>query len=52
MYSVVVYLVFFAACFIELFFFHELDVLGGKEILFAEFLMATAVVVFICVKKL
>ena len=52
MYSVVVYLVFFAACFIELFFFHVLDVLGGKEILFVEFLMATAVVVFICVKKL
>ena len=52
MYSVVVYLVFFAVCFIERFFFHELDVLGGQEILFAEFLIATAVVVFICVKKL
>ena len=52
MYSVVVYLVFFAVCFIERFFFHELDVLGGQEILFAEFLIETAVVVFICVKKL
>ena len=52
MYSVAVYLVFFAVCFIERFFFHELDVLGGQEILFAEFLIATAVVVFICVKKL
>ena len=47
MYSVAVYLVFFAVCFIERFFFHKLDVLGGKEILFAEFLIATAVVVFI-----
>lgn len=52
MYSVVVYLVFFAVCFIERFFFHEFDVLGDQEILFAEFLIATAVVVFICVKKL
>ena len=52
MYSAVVYLVFVAVCFIERFFFHKLDVLGGKEILFAEFLIATAVVVFICVKKL
>lgn len=52
MYSVVVYLVFFAVCFIERFFFHELDVSGGQEILFAEFLIATAVVIFICVKKL
>ena len=52
MYSIAVYLVFFAVCFIERFFFHQLDVLGGQEILFAEFLIATAVVVFICVKKL
>lgn len=52
MYSAAVYLVFFAVCFIERFFFYELDVLGGKAILFAEFLIATAVVVFICVNKL
>ena len=52
MYSAAVYLAFFAVCFIERFFFHEFDVLGGQEILFAEFLIATAVVFFICVKKL
>ena len=52
MYAIAVYLVFFAVCFIERFFFHELDVLFGKEIFFAEFLIATAVVVFICAKKL
>lgn len=52
MYSAAVYLVFFSVCFIERFFFHELDVLGGQEILFAEFLIATAIVVFICAKKL
>lgn len=52
MYSVAVYLVFFAVCFIERFLFYELDVLGGQEIFFAEFLIVTAVVVFICIKKL
>lgn len=52
MYSAAVYLVFFAVCFIERFFFHEFDVLGGQEILFAEFLIATAIVIVICVKKL
>jgi len=52
MYSVAVYLVFFAVCFIERFFFFELDILGGQEIFFAEFLIATAIVIFIWVKKL
>lgn len=52
MYSLAVYLVFFAVCFIERFLFHEFDVLGGQEILLAEFLIATAAVIFICVKKL
>lgn len=51
MYSVVVYLVFVAVCFIEHSLHFEFDALG-KEILFAEFLIATAIVVFICVKKL
>ncbi|MCR2050499.1 hypothetical protein NSB25_25020 [Acetatifactor muris] len=37
MYSAAVYLVFFDVCFIERFLFHEFDVVGGKEILFAEF---------------
>lgn len=52
MYSATVYLVFFAACFIERFFFFEFDVLGGQEVILAEFLIATAIVIFICVKKL
>ncbi len=41
----------FAVCFVEHFFFFEYGVLGGKEILFAEFLIATTIVVFICVKE-
>ena len=52
MYSVAVYLVFFAVCFIERFIFFEYDVLGGQEVLLAEFLVATAIVIIICVKKL
>lgn len=52
MYSVVVYLVFVAVCFIERFFLFEFGVTGGKESLFAEFLIATAIVVFICVRRL
>lgn len=52
MYSIAVYLVFFAVCFIERFLFFEYDVLGGQEVLLAEFLIATAIVIIICVKKL
>ncbi len=51
LYSAAVYLVFFAVCFIERFFFFEFDVLGGQEVILAEFLIATAVVILICVKK-
>lgn len=51
LYSVVVYLVFIAVCCIERLFFFELDVIGGKVVICAEFLIATAVVVFVCVKK-
>lgn len=51
MYSVTVYLVFLAVCLVERSFFFTFDVLGGKEIFLAEFLIATALVVFICVKK-
>ena len=52
MYSIAVYLVFFAVCFVEHFFFFEFEVMGGQEILFAEFLIACSIVIFICVKKL
>lgn len=52
MYSIAVYLVFFAVCFVEYFFFFEFEVMGGQEILFAEFLIASAIAIFICVKKL
>ena len=51
-YAVAVYLVFLAVCFIEHFFFFQFAVLGGKEVLLAEFLIATAIVIIICVKKL
>ena len=52
MYSAAVYLVFFAVCLVERFFFFEFDVLGGQEVILAEFLIATAMVIFICVRKL
>lgn len=52
MYSVAVYLIFFAVCFVEHdFFFFETDIFG-KPIIFAEFFVATAIVICICVKKL
>lgn len=51
-YSFIVYIIFFAVCCIEHFFFFEFDILGGQEILLAEFLIATAIVAFIFVKKL
>ena len=51
-YAAAVYLVFLAVCFIEHSFFFEFAVLGGKEVLLAEFLIATAIVIIICVKKL
>ena len=52
MYSVVVYLIFLAVCFVEdYFFFAQKMEIWGKPILFAEFLVATAIVIFICAKK-
>ena len=53
LYSVAVYLVFFAICFVEhdLFFSIEADILG-KPVIFAEFFIATAVVIVIWVRKL
>ena len=52
MYALVVYLIFLAVCFVEHdFFIFETDIFG-KPIIFAEFLIATAVVIVICVKKL
>ena len=53
LYSIAVYLVFFAICFVEhdLRFSLEADVFG-KPVIFAEFFIATAVVIVICVQKL
>ena len=50
--SVAVYLVFFAVCLIERFFFIEYEILGGQEFILAEFLIATAIVIFIWAKRL
>lgn len=50
--SVAAYLVFFAVCFIEHYLFFELDFFGDKEVIIAEFLITTAIVIFTCVKKL
>ena len=53
LYSISVYLVFLAVCFVEhdLFLFHETDIMG-KPVVFAEFFIATAVVIVIFVRKL
>ena len=53
LYAIAVYLVFFAVCFVEhdLFFSFEAE-LFGKPVIFAEFFIATAVVIFIWVRKL
>ena len=52
MYALAVYLIFLAVCFVEHdFFLFETDI-SGKPIIFAEFFVATAIVIWICVKKL
>ena len=53
LYSITVYLVFFAVCFVEhdFFLFHETDIMG-KPVIFAEFFIATAAVIVIWVRKL
>lgn len=48
MYSVAVYLIFFAVYFIGHYYFE----IWNKSVIFSEFLIATAVVIVICVKKL
>ena len=48
MYSIAVYLIFFAAYFIGHFYFR----IWNPSVIFSEFLIATAIVIFICVKKL
>ena len=52
MYSVAVYLIFLAVCFIEheCYFSFDMDFFL-KPVLLAEFLIATAIVIFICAKK-
>ena len=52
MYSVAVYLIFLAVCFIEHEFYFSFDVdFFLKPIILAEFFIATAIVIFICAKK-
>ncbi|MCM1047317.1 MAG: helix-turn-helix domain-containing protein [Clostridiales bacterium] len=52
MYALVVYLIFLAVCFVENdFLLFETDI-SRKPIIFAEFFVATAVVIWICVRKL
>ena len=48
MYSVAIYLIFFAAYFIGHFYFR----IWNPSVIFSEFLIATAIVIFVCVKKL
>ncbi|MDE7178171.1 MAG: helix-turn-helix domain-containing protein [Lachnospiraceae bacterium] len=48
MYSVAIYLIFFAVYFIGHFYFE----IWNASVIFSEFLIATAIVIFICVKKL
>ena len=48
MYSIAIYLIFFAAYFIGHFYFR----IWNPSVIFSEFLIATAIVIFICVKKL
>ena len=53
LYSIAVYLVFFAVCFVEhdFFLFQETDVMG-KPVIFAEFFIATALVIFLWARNL
>lgn len=51
MYALAVYLVFFAICFMEHTFFFDI-ILWPMPVFLSEFFIATAVVIFICVKKL
>lgn len=51
MYSIAVYLIFFAVCFIEKECFFNFDILVTQAVLLAEFFIATAIVIFICTKK-
>lgn len=50
MYSLAVYLIFFAVFFITRMYYFESDVLDNS-VFFAEFFVATAIVIIICVKK-
>ncbi len=53
LYSIAVYLVFFAVCFVEHDFFFSFGTeILGKPVIFAEFFIATAVVIFIWVRRI
>ncbi len=52
MYSVVIYLIFFAVFFVEHYPFFRLELeIWGKPMIFAEFLVATAIVIFVWAKS-
>jgi len=52
LYSIGIYLIFFAAAFVGHFFFFSLEwEIWGKPVIIAEFLIATAIVVFIWAKS-
>lgn len=48
MYAIAIYLIFFAVYAIGHFYFE----IGNPSVIFSEFLVATAVVIFVCVKKI
>ncbi|MCI8561685.1 MAG: helix-turn-helix transcriptional regulator [Dorea sp.] len=53
MYSVVIYLIFFAVFFVEHYFYFFLEwEIWGKPIVFAEFIAATAIVIFVWARNL
>lgn len=50
LYSIAVYLIFLAVCFIEHYvFFFDIAIMG-KQVIFAEFFITTAIVIFICTR--
>lgn len=50
MYSIAIYLVFFAVCATEHFLFFHFDILATKPVILSEFLIATASVIFVWVR--
>ncbi len=51
LYTLAIYLLFLAVCFVEHYYFWGLGILNSS-IFIAEFLIATAIVIFVCVREL